>query len=92
MTEELRAKNEEIIKINTETVCNKIKQLLDSIPFSDLGYMRSQAAERLISESLVWGSFNEYEAVGICEMAKSQYISISEKINAEQEEDKINNK
>ena len=84
MTEKVRNKNEEIIKKNTETVCKKIEELLDSIPFEDLGYMRSQAAEHLINEALIWGSFNDYEAIGICEAAKKTYLEITEKIHKEE--------
>jgi len=87
MTESLRAKNEDIIEINTERVCNKIKELLDSIPPDDFDYMRSTMAERLIFEALLWGSFNEYEAVGICEIAKMNFIKIGDKIESKEQEE-----
>ena len=87
MTESLRAKNEEIIEINTERVCNKIKELLDSIPPDDFDYMRSTMAERLIFEALLWGSFNEYEAVGICEIAKTNFIKIGDRIQSKEQDE-----
>ena len=84
MTDTLRKKNEDIIQTNTDMVCKKIKKLLESIPFEDLGYMRSQAAEQLITESLIWGSFNAYEAIGICESSKLEYIKITEEVYSEE--------
>ncbi|MGY8867413.1 MAG: hypothetical protein ACKVJK_17580 [Methylophagaceae bacterium] len=85
MTEELRVKNEEIIMKNADTVCTKIRELLESIPPDDFDFMRTNTAERLIFEALLWGSSNEYEAVGICEVAKKNFINIGDEIQSEKQ-------
>ena len=72
MKDTLQKKNEDIIKKNTEITCNKIEKFFHSIP-KEFDYMRAEAAEHLIIESMLWGTYSYYEALGILEAAKIRY-------------------
>ena len=71
--EELLEKLEDCV----ENVMLFIKQLPED------SWIRSFAAERISFEAILWGSANSYEALGILEMTKQNYIRISEEIAEE---------
>lgn len=66
-----------------EGVSDYLKELLDSVP-KDL---RASMTESIILQSIIWGSYNVYEAVGILECAKRSYLESFEKVILEQDED-----
>jgi hypothetical protein len=58
----------ELIFDDIEQMVENISHMIKSIPV-DSG-LRSYLAERIIFESALWGSFNQYEAIGIIDEAK----------------------
>jgi len=66
-----------------EAECAKVGDFFKRIP-TDL---QAEAAERLIGEIVTWGSWNHYEALGICMEALLSHRNISLRVMAEEEEE-----
>ena len=80
MTDKLRQENEKRIRQNVDIIANKIEKLMNMIP-PELDYMKSAAAEQLAYQSVLDGSHNHYEAIGILEEAKLNFREVSHAIH-----------
>jgi hypothetical protein len=80
-TLEVRSSNEQYYD-QIESKVEEIAALIQSIP-EDLD-LRSYAASRFIFESMLWGSYNYYEALGLLESAKVDYIESFQQVKAEE--------
>ncbi len=65
-----------------ESKVEEIAALLQSL--SEVAELRSYAASRFIFESTIWGSYNYYEALGLLESAKVDYIETFQQVKAEE--------
>jgi len=84
MTEQNNEQFEKKLTIDEiELEVNKIKDFFSQIPSE----LKSDAAERFIYETIIWGSRDHFQAIGILEEVKLRYREISLGILEEEREE-----
>ena len=71
-------------KLTTEEIeeeITKVKDFFKQIPDE----LKAETAERFVFETILWGSYDQYQALGILEEAKLRYREVSVQILEEEE-------
>ena len=68
--------DEELYIAQIDEMVEEIEVLIQSLP--EDSYLRTMAASRFIFESVLWGTRNIYEGVGLIEKAKMEFIDTCE--------------
>ena len=88
MKKEKATKKEAIPALDKEGLLELIGNYIQTLPNEE----KSGMTYRIIYEAIIWGSRNDFEAMGILEIVKLDYIETAKEMWAEEEEKRLNEK